>query len=150
MFLNLNPSNQTNFVILALWTSKDQTSFYFLSRSQLVVDECGNSSFNNKNPTNATPTSLHSFLRSWTETRNRTGRCDCLHLIVSSSSKIPRAPTISRVLSSHNKPHSHWNPPKTWQRWWLPLQMLLKVLSSFIISLDLVPKMQMLDLLFPS
>jgi len=61
LFLNLNPSNQTNFVIVALWTSRDQTSLDFLSRSQLVIDECGNSSFNNKNPTNATPISLRSF-----------------------------------------------------------------------------------------
>jgi hypothetical protein len=61
LFLNLNPSNQTNFVILALWPSRDQTFLDFLSRIQLVVDECGNSSFNNKNPANATPTSLCSF-----------------------------------------------------------------------------------------
>jgi hypothetical protein len=50
LFLNLNPFSQTNFVILTLWTSRDQTSLNFLSRSQLVVDECGSSSFNNKIP----------------------------------------------------------------------------------------------------
>jgi hypothetical protein len=61
LFLNLNPSNQTNFIILVVWTSKDQTFLDFLSRSQLVVDECGSSSFNNKNPTNVTPTSSCSF-----------------------------------------------------------------------------------------
>jgi hypothetical protein len=33
LFLNQNPSNQTNFAILALWTLKDQTSIDFLSRS---------------------------------------------------------------------------------------------------------------------
>ncbi len=60
-FLNLNPSNQSNFVMLALWTSRDHTSFDFLSRNQLVVNECGSSSFNNKNPTNVTPTSYCSF-----------------------------------------------------------------------------------------
>jgi hypothetical protein len=61
LFLNLNPSSQTNFVILVLWTSREQTSLDFLSRSQLVVDECGSSFFSNKNPTNVIPTSLHSF-----------------------------------------------------------------------------------------
>jgi hypothetical protein len=61
LFLNLNPSNQTHFVILTLWSSRDQTSLDFLSRSQLVVDECGNSSFNNKIPTNATTTPLCCF-----------------------------------------------------------------------------------------
>jgi hypothetical protein len=34
LFLNLNPSSQANFVILMLWTSRDQTSFDFFSRSQ--------------------------------------------------------------------------------------------------------------------
>ncbi len=63
LLLNLNPSSQTNFIILTQWTSRDHTSLDFLSRSQLVVDECGNSSFNNKNPTNATPTSSCSFIQ---------------------------------------------------------------------------------------
>jgi hypothetical protein len=63
LLLNLNPCSQTNFIILTLWTSRDQTSLDFLSRSQLVVDECGSSSFNNKNPTNATPTSSCSFIQ---------------------------------------------------------------------------------------
>jgi len=63
LFVNPNPSSQTNFVILVLWTSRDWTSFDFLSRSQLVVDECTSSSFNNKNPTNATPTSLCCFFQ---------------------------------------------------------------------------------------
>jgi hypothetical protein len=62
LLLNLNPSSQTNFIILTLWTSRDQTSLDFLSRSQLVVGECGNSSFNNTNTTNATPTSSCSFI----------------------------------------------------------------------------------------
>ncbi len=61
LLLNLNPSNQTNFIIPTLWISRDQTSFDFLSRSQLVVDECGSSSFNNKILTNVTPTPLRSF-----------------------------------------------------------------------------------------
>ncbi len=61
LLLNLNPSNQTNFIILAPWTSRDQTYLDFLSRNQLVVDENGNSSFNNKNPQNA-PTSSCSFI----------------------------------------------------------------------------------------
>jgi hypothetical protein len=63
LFLNQNLFSQTNFTILTLWTSRDHTSFDFLSRSQLVVDECGSSSFNNKNPTNATPTSSCSSIQ---------------------------------------------------------------------------------------
>jgi hypothetical protein len=62
LLLNLNPSSQTNFIILTLWTSRDQTSLDFLSRSQLIVGKCGSSSFNNKNTTNATPTSSCSFI----------------------------------------------------------------------------------------
>jgi hypothetical protein len=62
LFLNFHPSSQTSFVILALWTSRNQISLNFLSRSQLVVDECGSSSFNNKNLTNATSTSFCSFI----------------------------------------------------------------------------------------
>jgi hypothetical protein len=62
LFLNFHPFNQTNFVILALWTSRNQISVDFLSRSQLVVDECGGSSFSNKNPTNAASTSFCSFI----------------------------------------------------------------------------------------
>jgi len=44
-------------------------------------------------------------LSSWIETKNRAGICDHLHLIASSSSKIPEAPTISQVLPSQSKPH---------------------------------------------
>jgi hypothetical protein len=53
-------------------------------------------------------------LRSWTKIKNRVGRCDHLHLIASSSSKIPGAPTISQVLSSQSKPHYMFSlkPPK--------------------------------------
>ncbi len=56
-----NPFSQANFVILVLWIPRDQTPLDFLSRSQLIVNECGSSSFNNKIPIDATPTSLHSF-----------------------------------------------------------------------------------------
>jgi hypothetical protein len=38
LFLHLNCSNQTNFGMLVLWISRDQTSIYFLSRNHLVVD----------------------------------------------------------------------------------------------------------------
>jgi hypothetical protein len=48
-------------LFLVLWTSKDWTSFDFFSRNQLIVDECGSSSFNNIIPTNVTPTPLHNF-----------------------------------------------------------------------------------------
>ncbi len=105
LLLNLNPSNQTNFIILVLWTSNDQTSLDFLSRSQPVVDECGNSSFNNKNPTNVTSTSSYSFILKLDSNQDRIGSFDHLNLIVSSCSKIPRAPTISQVLSFQNKPY---------------------------------------------
>ncbi len=53
----------SNFVILVLWTSRDQIPLDFLSRSQLIVMcvATGSSSFNNKIPIDATPTPLHSF-----------------------------------------------------------------------------------------
>jgi hypothetical protein len=63
LILNLNPSSQANFVILIIWTSRNQTSIDFFSRSQLIIDECGSSSFNNKIPKNVTPTPLHSFFQ---------------------------------------------------------------------------------------
>jgi len=60
-------------------------------------------------------------LISWTKTKNRVGRCDHLHLIASSSSKIPGTPTISQVQSSHSKPHYttlhvYIETSKNWQR----------------------------------
>jgi hypothetical protein len=115
LFLNLNASSQANFVILILWISRDQTSLDFLSRSQLIVNECGSSSFNNRSPQMLPSHHYIISLRSWIETKNRAGRCDHLHLIASSSSKNPEAPTISQVLPSQSKPHKTFSlkPPKT-------------------------------------
>jgi len=58
-------------------------------------------------------------LRSWTGIKNTSGRCDCLHLTLSFYSKIPEAPTISQVLSSHNRSHYTFTskPSKTVKRW---------------------------------
>jgi hypothetical protein len=83
-------------------------------------------------------------LISWTKTKNRVGRCDHLHIIASSSSKIPGTPTISQVQSSHSKPHYRFTlkPPKTDKDQWAATTIVPEILDSFIISLDLVPKMQ--------
>jgi hypothetical protein len=53
--------------------------------------------------------------RSWTNTKNKVGTCDRIHLKVSSCSKIPGAPIISHVLSYQNKPHHTFTSknPKT-------------------------------------
>jgi hypothetical protein len=61
LFKNLNPFKLTDFVILALWTSKDQTSLDFLSRSHLIVYKHDSSSFTHKNPTSAISTSLRNL-----------------------------------------------------------------------------------------
>jgi len=88
------------FVILVLWTSRDQTFLDFLSRSQLIVNECGSSSFNNKIPIYATPHHYMVSFISWTKINNKINRCDHPHITTSSSPKIPGAPTILQVLSS--------------------------------------------------
>jgi hypothetical protein len=83
------------FTILTLWTSKDHTSLDFLSRNQMVVDECGSSSFNIKTP-QMLPSHHHVIpFRNWIETKNKTNSWDNLNLIVSFYSKILEAPTIS-------------------------------------------------------
>jgi len=94
LFLNQRSFGQINFTILTLWTSRNQTSLDFLSRSQLVVDECGSSSFNNKT-SRMLPQHHHVVpFRSWKETKNKVGSCDNLNLLIFSS-KIPGALTIS-------------------------------------------------------
>ncbi len=151
LFLNLNPSSQTNFVILVLWTSRDQTSLDFLSRSQLVVDECGSSSFNNRNPANATPTS--SCLFSKVGQRSRTELVDVI-VYTSQYPLVPKSPDLplyhkySLLIIDHIT-HSHQNPKKL-TKMMATTTTTPKILDSFIISLDLVLKMQTLNLQFPS
>jgi hypothetical protein len=78
LLLNLNPSSQTNFIILALWTSRDQTSLDFLSRSQLVVDECATHHSTTKTPQMLPQHYYVISLKSWTETKNIASSCDRL------------------------------------------------------------------------
>ncbi len=151
LFLNLNPSSQTNFVILVLWTSRDQTSLDFLSRSQLVVDECGSSSFNNRNPTNATPTS--SCIFSKVGQRSKIGQVDVIvytsqYPLVPKSLDLPLYHRYSLLRIDHIT-HSHRNPQKL-TKMMAATTTTPEILDSFIISLDLVPKMQTSNLLFPS
>jgi hypothetical protein len=42
--------------------------------------------------------------RSWKKIKNIACGCDFLHIIVSSCSKFPKAPTILQVFSSQNRP----------------------------------------------
>ncbi len=151
IFLKLKSFWSTKFVIIVLWTSRSHTSFDFFSRSQPVVNDCGNSSFNNKNPTSATQHHYVVSIRSWIKTKNKAGGCDCLHLTISSCSKIPRALTISHVLSSQKWPRYTFTskPPKTiknhgyhYNHYWN-----LRLIHHFP---NLVPKMQTLNLLIPS
>jgi hypothetical protein len=90
-------------------------------------------------------------LKSWTKTNNRLGRCDRLHLTIPFCSKILGAPIISQVLFSHNGPYYTFTsrPPKT-VKMMVTTTTTLEILDPFIISFDLVPKMQTLALLFPS
>jgi hypothetical protein len=116
LFQNLNPFKLTDFVILALWTSRDQTSLDFLSRSQLVVYKHRAAHPSTTKILQVLPQYHYVVsLRSWTWIKNRASRCDCLCLTVSSCSKILGTLTISQVLSSRNRPHYTFTskPPKT-------------------------------------
>jgi hypothetical protein len=90
--------------------------------------------------------------KSWTKTTNRASRCDRLHHTVSSCSKIPGAPTISQVISFHNKSHYTFSskPTKNLTKMMIAITTVLEIARFLHISLDLVPKMQILDLLLPS
>ncbi len=105
LFLNLNPSRQTNFVILVLWTSKDRP---FLISSQganqllmSVAIHCSTTKTSQMLPQHHYVVSF----KCWIKTKNKACSCDHLHFIVSSCSKIPRAPIISQVFFSQNQSH---------------------------------------------
>ncbi len=76
-------------------------------------------------------------LRSWTGIKNTSGRCDCLHLTLSFYSKIPEAPTISQVLSSHNRSHYTFisKPPQKLSKMVAATPIAPEILDSFIIFL---------------